>query len=197
MPKPGNPRVVSASGQRSEETEIQTEIVNSYSQVPSRSAHYDRGMSGSSGFSRPALSSLDSLSNGSHSENDNSDSYEIAVRSNRAEDALLEQYSSQDKEKDYQSLVQAVKARDTKSLKQLKKRIRGIEAQIARNRQSKMPNRRQDELRPSLWTGQVYPRSKSVWFASVSQPQTGYMYVDALNGISTISHINEQIIRLK
>ena len=72
-------------------------------------------MSGSSGFTRPALLPLDDSSNGSHSENDDSDSYEIAVRSNTAEDALAERYSSQDKEKDYQSLVQAVKARDTKS----------------------------------------------------------------------------------
>ena len=183
--------MTSASGEHSEEPEIQPAVGNSYSQAPSRSGHYDRGMSGSSGFTRPALSPLDNSSNGSHSENDDSDSYEIAVRSNRAEDALAEQYLSQDKEKDYQSLVQAVKARDTKSLKQLKKRIRGIEAQIARNRQSKMPNRRQDELRPSLWTGKVYPMSKSVWFASVSQPQTVYIYVDTLNSISTISHINE------
>ena len=158
MPKPGNPKVISASGEHSEEPEIQPGVANSYSQAPSGPGHYDRGMSGSSGFTRPALSPLDDSSNGSHSENDDSDtSYEIAVRSNRAEDALAERYSSQNKEKDYQSLVQTVKARDTKSLKQLRKRIRGIEAQIARNRQSKMPNRRQDELRPSLWTGKVYP----------------------------------------
>lgn len=195
MPTPRNSTVTSASGQHStlsvEEPEIQPAIVNSYSQAPSTSAHYNRGMSGRSGFSRPALSSLDSSSDGDHLEHDGSDSDEIPVRSNRAEDTLAEQYTSQDEDKDYHSLVQTIRARDTKSLKQLKKRIRGIEAQIARNRQSKMPSRRQDELRPSLWTGKVYPMSKSVWFAPVLQPQTIYMYVDTLYIISTISHINE------
>ena len=93
MPTPRNPEVTSASGEHSQETEIQPEVVNSHSQVPSRSAHYDRGMSGSSSATRPALSSLDSSSNGDHSENDDTDCYEIAVRRNSAEDTLAEQYS--------------------------------------------------------------------------------------------------------
>lgn len=102
----------------------------------------------------PSHLSLDTLDEEEDSGSDRSED----IRTMAATEA---KYTTQDKDKDYETLLKLAKARDLKALNQLRKKIRKIEGIIARQNMEELRERKHgvklEDMRPTLWAGKRHP----------------------------------------